>query len=518
MYQDKNDIPVDIEEAVLQKRYEAILFLDFNKPIESMELFQQCLSLDTVNVETYNELGLVFYLRFRNYEEALFHYQKALGLNDSLFFLHYQYALVLEKMGRYEEACSSYIKAIECDGDRYFTAQAYIAIGELYIQSGRRDEEVAELYTRAIADIEDYFLLYYHKAMWLFYRKRYKEALETAYKALEYNSYFPKAYYLISSIYARMEHWILAEEYAQKAMKYAEYHPLYTIWYEKITRVYDAYLLYTKDRYTVLSFLSALEAIEGYDVIHRIVEEYEEVTLHYPSLSLGLQKNKALVLLYRGLYKEALECIQAMYGNATCAEEQIAMQCIQASIYEAMKEYAYAGECYATCYFLCDESEKYRYSYNAGCSYREAKVFQEAILWFHYACTAEPSRYDVVYEYIEALFSDDMVQEGIAALEHLRTFSIHKEYIFERCVEILHSLGLYRECLRWCELWKQYNPGNYLAYYYSACARYARQYFLDAVENMKYACLLSPSNSVCRQALEMVEEEQKKHEKAQENM
>lgn len=507
MHSNNKEIYIQREEEVLQKRYEAILFLDFNKPIESMELFQQCLALDSTNLETHNELGLIFYLRLNNYTESLYHYKQALASNDTLFFLHYQYALVLSTMGEHTQACERYKKAIECDGDVYFTIQSYIALAEIYIQSGYEDREIAELYDQAIACAKEYFLAYYHKAVWLFYKKRYKEALETVYLSLEYNSYFPKAYYLLSSIYARMEDWLQAHSNAEKAVRYAEGHPLYSMWCEKIQVVCDRYLEYTKDICSVGSFLSALQDIEAYDTMNRIVKEYQEANVQTPSFYNDLQIAHARVLFSCGSYEEALACIQSVCNLAIEAEEKIVIQSLQGAIYEAMQEYMYAGECYAECYSLStDVGLQYIYAYRAGCLYKQAESLEQARIWLHRAYTVNTESYDALYEYSRVLFMSEMIREMMEVLATLRTFAIQKEYIFKECVEMLYTVHAYAECIRWCERWKQYNPSNYLLYYYSAYARYARQYFLDAVENARCACLLSPSNVLCKEALTVLEE------------
>lgn len=495
-----------LEESVLQKRYDAILFLDFNRPIESMELFEQTIALDENNVNTYNELGLIFYSRFKQYEDAVFYYKKALAIDATLFFTHYQYAVTLQAMGYYEEAVDEYMLAIEYGEDSYFICKSYFAIIDIYSQDSNKEEVIEELYAKALEVLPEYFAIYYHRAVYFYRKTIYEKVLENIVQCLEYNPYYVKALYLLSLFYAKKEDWSNAVAYADKAQQYSEFHPVYTDWYTTIEDVYTSYLAYTHNINDIALFLYSLEKVGSYTTMERVISEYSSSIESEDSvIQQAIHRANAVCFLYYGFLVEAITEVQSALALDTTVEAKIALYFLQARIYESLQEYSYALESYYFCYSFVSEEEQISVAVIIAKLYTHLAMFNEALEWYYQAYMQDSDNVQIAYEYSCTFFTHNMVKEGIEALSILRELPIQNDIIFRHCVELLYSNKAYRECIRWCELWKRYNPSNYLSYYYSACARYARQYLQDALESAQSACRLSPSNSICRDTLRAIQ-------------
>ena len=92
--------------------YLGLYFIKENKISEAGELFEKALKLNPKNPESLKGKGIVLYLN-KNYEESLKYIENYIGINLRDWEAHYYKGLILKKLGKKEDAKSSFEKAKE---------------------------------------------------------------------------------------------------------------------------------------------------------------------------------------------------------------------------------------------------------------------------------------------------------------------------------------------------------------------------------------------------------------------
>jgi len=139
--------------------------------------------------EIYHTMAYNYYVE-KKYDESISELKKAIRLNPKNYGAYYNWALVLDELGRHEEAIEKCKQAIELKPD---FEEAYNNWGAVLEKLGRREEAI-EKYKKAIELKPDYAMAYYNWGVTLGKLGRYEEAIEKYKKAIEFKPDFAEAY------------------------------------------------------------------------------------------------------------------------------------------------------------------------------------------------------------------------------------------------------------------------------------------------------------------------------------
>ena len=105
-------VPTDKEMQGAQIHYDLGVQAQQSDPQNAYREFEHALELDPTLVEAHNALGVVYHLAFHRDEEAIAHYQKAIGLRPTFSEAKVNLANVYLDEKRYDEAIALYQQAL----------------------------------------------------------------------------------------------------------------------------------------------------------------------------------------------------------------------------------------------------------------------------------------------------------------------------------------------------------------------------------------------------------------------
>lgn len=143
---------------------------------------------DQLTAQTWFERGIIFQ-QDNNLEEAFRCYSEAIKLDFNLDAALNNLGIILEEMKRYEEAESTFRKAIDINP----SSDTYYNLGNL-LHNLKRFEEAEVVYREAIKINSIFQEAYYNLGNTLKVQKRFEEAENSFRKAIELNPYDDKSY------------------------------------------------------------------------------------------------------------------------------------------------------------------------------------------------------------------------------------------------------------------------------------------------------------------------------------
>ncbi len=105
-----------------KKKKKALIFFRNNQLEKARRLFSEICQLSAADIESWFKLGNINE-RLGNYSEAVQCCRKVVELMPDSAEAHYNLAIGLQRLGRYDEAVNAQIKKRDPDGSRFFAAQ-----------------------------------------------------------------------------------------------------------------------------------------------------------------------------------------------------------------------------------------------------------------------------------------------------------------------------------------------------------------------------------------------------------
>ncbi|MBD2103008.1 tetratricopeptide repeat protein [Leptolyngbya sp. FACHB-261] len=148
--------------------------------VEAEQTYRQILSRCNNHADAWLNLGSLYYTTER-YQEALTSLFKSLSLEPKNALLHYNFGLVLEKLGEFLQATEAYRQAI---GLAPRLVDAYNNLGNLFLKVGRA-EQAEIVYQQAVLANPEHYGSHLNLGNLLLSRGNYDAAIATYEKALE---------------------------------------------------------------------------------------------------------------------------------------------------------------------------------------------------------------------------------------------------------------------------------------------------------------------------------------------
>jgi type IV pilus assembly protein PilF len=174
-------------EEKLQKasahRQLGISYLNDNNIQPAFVEFQKALELNPTDKEALNGIGVINLMKLEDYPRAIEYFQRALKVDKSFAEASNNMGGAYEKMGKYDEAVSSYKVAIANPLYRN-TDRAFNNLGRAYYRMKRYDDAI-DAYREAAKRNSDFQMPYYGLALCFNALGRYGDAATALRKALD---------------------------------------------------------------------------------------------------------------------------------------------------------------------------------------------------------------------------------------------------------------------------------------------------------------------------------------------
>mgnify|MGYP001265785958 CR=1 FL=1 len=182
---------------------------------EARKCYQNLISQGLKNHMVFTNLAIILQ-SLGKYEEAEILLRKAIELKPNLAEAHFNLGNVLTKLGRIKEAELPTRKAIELKPN---FVEAHANLGSILSNQKRLEEAV--LSTRKAIELKsDYINAFLNLGEILKKQKKLQEAESTFLKAIELNPKFGQSYFQLSKLYSKQNEYIKAYKYINLAIKY----------------------------------------------------------------------------------------------------------------------------------------------------------------------------------------------------------------------------------------------------------------------------------------------------------
>jgi tetratricopeptide (TPR) repeat protein len=279
----------------------------------------------------HNNLGLLLEDMGRT-DEALAHYRKALELNPNFSESHSNLGIQLVNMGRTDEAAVHFQKAFELNHD---LAKNHNNVGLLFAKTGQSDEAMTH-FLKALEINPNYGDAHYNLGLLLANMGRTDEAMAHYRKALELNRNLAKTHNNIGILLARMGRPDESMAHFQKALElnpnYAEAHYNVGILLAKMGRTDEAMAHYRK----------ALELNPNHAKTHNNIGillaqlgQSDEAIAHFRKAleinpdDIGTLKNITFILGQKGQWSDAAMVLQNALASAKSAGDEARAKAIE---------------------------------------------------------------------------------------------------------------------------------------------------------------------------------------------
>ncbi len=168
-------------------------------PLAEINLLRSLIPQFQLSYENYLQLGNGQFSENR-YEEALTSYDKAIELDSSGFAAWISRGNALSELGRYDTAFRAYDKAIELNPNSY---AVYLNQGHLFTRAGRYEEALAS-YNKAIELQADSYDVWIASAWALVKLQNYEKALTSCDRAIELKPDFYRAWAVRALIFTEL--------------------------------------------------------------------------------------------------------------------------------------------------------------------------------------------------------------------------------------------------------------------------------------------------------------------------
>jgi len=175
-------------------RNKADILLAMGRYKESVDSCDRALQIDDKNADVWNIKGLAFFIKLKNYEEALKCFNKALKIHPNFDEAWLNKSQVLSKLGKYIEAVKCVEKAVEINPKR---AGSWEVLNDLsaYLTEIGEFKKAVECIDKATQLEPSNSMLWNNKAGILIVLKKFEEAKESSDRALEINPKLATAWF-----------------------------------------------------------------------------------------------------------------------------------------------------------------------------------------------------------------------------------------------------------------------------------------------------------------------------------
>ena len=160
-----------------------ISYLNDNNIQPAFVEFQKALELNPNDKEVLNGIGVIYLLKLEDYPKAIDYFQRSLTVDKNFSEASNNLGVAYEKLGKYDEAVSSYKAAIANPLYRN-TDKAFNNLGRAYYRIKRYDDAI-DAYREAIKRNSDFHLPYYGLALCFNALGRYGDAATALKKAVD---------------------------------------------------------------------------------------------------------------------------------------------------------------------------------------------------------------------------------------------------------------------------------------------------------------------------------------------
>ncbi|MDI6744036.1 MAG: tetratricopeptide repeat protein [Thermodesulfovibrionales bacterium] len=160
-----------------------VSYLNENNVQPAFIEFRKAYELNPEDKEVLNAIGIIYLLKFEDFQKAIEFFQKAVSVAPDFSEAHNNLGFAYEKSRKFNEAIASYNKALSNLIYRS-PEKAYYNLGRVYYRLGKYDEAI-NAYKEALKRMTDFYPSYYGLALCYNAKGRYGDASLAITKAIE---------------------------------------------------------------------------------------------------------------------------------------------------------------------------------------------------------------------------------------------------------------------------------------------------------------------------------------------